>query len=65
MKAYRISFSAPGGAKAATGSFFCLSDDQAIASAARLLRDSARFDAVEVVADNRVVASVSRDDLAA
>ncbi len=65
MKAYRISFSGPDGGTAATGSIHSPSDDQAAQSAALLLRNSARFDAVTVEADGGVVAAFSRVDLGA
>ncbi len=65
MAIYKISFSDPGGAQAASGSVFSPTDSQVTESAARLLRHSDRFDAVRVEDAGRLVIALNRDEVGA
>ncbi len=65
MTSYQLSFTNGRGDRAASGTVFCSTDAEAMASARRLLRTMRYFDRVEVRDSKRTIAALDRCDLEA
>jgi len=65
MTSYQLSFTNSRGDRAASGTVFCRTDAEALASAQRLMRTMCYFDSIEVRDGKRLVACLERHDLEA